>query len=290
MAYAVMESRDIRSIPRRRFPSERLDRYMARGHDEVIGWLEATDAGIVRALAEAQTEAGVTGGVGEIGVHHGKLFILLFLALHAGERAFCVDVFEAQDLNPERSGHGDEAILRRNLLAHAKDLSGIEVIRGSSTDVSARQILDSTGRVRLISIDGGHAADVVCNDMRLAAETLSPEGVILLDDYFQREWPGVSEGTQRFFRDHRPDLVPFAIGVNKVYFSRPPVAKRYRHAVRSACGDLLFRKTTFMGVPVDIYEDGKNRLHVRLVASPVWQSIRTTAVGHAIRKVWRLTR
>ncbi|HEV2069230.1 MAG TPA: hypothetical protein VGR26_05515 [Acidimicrobiales bacterium] len=34
------------------------------------------------------------GSVGEIGVHHGKLFLLAYLASRRDEAAFAVDVFE----------------------------------------------------------------------------------------------------------------------------------------------------------------------------------------------------
>jgi hypothetical protein len=288
-AMPLHTSRETQALVRR-FPETRLDRYLAHGSAEVLGWLEATDARIVRALADAQTEAGVSGGVGEIGVHHGKLFILLYLALHAGERAFCIDVFDEQELNPDGSGRGDELVFRRNLTAHAKSSADIGVIRASSARVSARQILDSAGRIRLFSVDGGHSAELACNDMLLAHETLAPEGVILLDDYFEREWPGVSDGTQRFFRERRPDLVPFAIGVNKVYFARTAAAPRYRHAVRAACSDVHFREALLMDSPVDIYQDGKGGLHGRLTATPFWLSIRTTPVGKVIRRAWKVAR
>jgi hypothetical protein len=274
----------------RRFAPERLRRYLARGSADVLGWLEPTDALITRVLADLQTQSGHRGGVGEIGVHHGKLFILLYLVLHVGERAFCIDVFEAQELNPDGSGHGDEPTLRRNLLAHAGSLADIEMLRGNSADMSAGQILAATGPVRLFSVDGGHSAELAYNDLCLADATLAPHGVILLDDYFEREWPGVSDGTQQFLRERRPDLVPFAIGLNKVYFCRPPLAQHYGEAVRATCADLFLRRAAFLGAPVDIYEDGRNRLQARVAAIPLWLAIRTTPLGHALRRVWHLVR
>lgn len=271
----------------RRFPRRLLDRYVRRGSDAVLGWLERADARLVQAVADAQTVAGIRGSVGEIGVHHGKLFILLYLTLHSGERAFCIDVFEAQELNPDGSGHGDEAALHRNLLAHAGSTRDITVLRTDSVRVRPPELLDAAGRVRLFSVDGGHAADIVCSDMALAFESLDADGVILLDDYFEHEWPGVSDGTHRFFSERRPDLAPFAIGVNKVYFSRPAAAALYRRALRAACPDLFLREARFMGATVDIYQDGRGRLRSRFTATPFWLAIRTTPLGRAGRAVWR---
>ena len=89
-----------------RYPRElsRLERYLAAGLNNVQGWLSTYSAEFIAVLSEIQHKAGYTGAVGEIGVHHGKLFILLLLTASRREKAFAIDVFEAQDLNTDRSG------------------------------------------------------------------------------------------------------------------------------------------------------------------------------------------
>jgi hypothetical protein len=47
-------------------------------------------------------------------------------------------------------------------------------------------------------------------------EALAP-GVIILDDYFNEMWPGVSEGVHRYFRELH-GVLPFATGANKMLF------------------------------------------------------------------------
>jgi hypothetical protein len=49
---------------------------------------------------------GITGNVAEIGVHHGRLFILLYLLTSPDERALAVDLFSGQERNIGSSGHG----------------------------------------------------------------------------------------------------------------------------------------------------------------------------------------
>ena len=55
------------------------------------------------------------------------------------------------------------------------------------------------GPLRFFSIDGGHLSHIVKHDLETAALSITDGGVIILDDYFNPEFPGVSEGTNRYF-------------------------------------------------------------------------------------------
>ena len=72
----------------------RIENYIRRGRFYVDGWLRTEAARIVVALTERQRSLGIGGGVAEIGVHHGKLFILLYLLGQASEKAVAIDLFE----------------------------------------------------------------------------------------------------------------------------------------------------------------------------------------------------
>jgi hypothetical protein len=54
-------------------------RYIHHGKFYVEGWLRTEAALAIAALSERQHALGVEGSTAEIGVHHGKLFILLYL-------------------------------------------------------------------------------------------------------------------------------------------------------------------------------------------------------------------
>ena len=97
----------------------RIENYIRRGKFYVDGWLRTEAAQIVVALTERQRSLGVAGGIAEIGVHHGKLFILLYLLGQASEKAVAIDLFEDQHLNVDQSGSGDLAKFRSNLERHA---------------------------------------------------------------------------------------------------------------------------------------------------------------------------
>lgn len=268
--------------PSRRFDEARLRRYVADDSGRVHGWLTRLDADLIAAAGAAQTAMGVHGGVGEIGVHHGKLFILLCLLLHDGETAFCVDVFDRQDLNVDDSGAGNETVFRRNLERHA-DVE-IAVFRKSSLDLTAAEIRETAGPVRLFSIDGGHTAEITANDLRIAADVLTDDGVMVVDDYFNPAWPGVSEAFHQVLPG--TGLVPFAIGQAKILVCRAAHAAAYRDFLRRELSGRFLKETLFLDQPTLIFAD-LNPVAQRVRQSRLWRLARTTPVGRLALKLFR---
>jgi hypothetical protein len=76
-------------------------------HRAVPGWLNEGAISAVIAFAKWQDENNVHGDVAEIGVHHGRFFILLANLRRRHERAFAIDIFGDQHLNVDKSGQGD---------------------------------------------------------------------------------------------------------------------------------------------------------------------------------------
>ncbi|MDH3790974.1 MAG: class I SAM-dependent methyltransferase [Rhodospirillales bacterium] len=242
---------------RRRFSAEQLESYLAAGQKSIRGWLHLTDSHLIAGIGQFQTTSGFDGSLGEIGVLHGKSFILLYLLSHASESTFAIDVFEQQELNLDRSGHGTS---KEKFLSNLRECIGddrhVRVFDCSSVAVSPEDLLDAVGPVRFFSIDGGHTDELTANDLTLADRCLCEHGVILVDDYFNRNWPGVSNGVHRFFETRAPRLAPFAIGANKVFFCRPDFAEEYRAGLRRNIRPTyaeIFKRSVFFGFPVDIY-------------------------------------
>lgn len=208
-------------------------RYRFVGHRAVQGWLQPEVLTVLQAIDSTQRAGGVTGSVAEIGVHHGKLFIALHLLQRAGERSLAIDVFGDQDLNIDNSGKGDMAIFRSNV-ERWSSLDGVVTHQGDSTQLTADTLLDRAGSpVRLFSVDGGHTEQIVLSDMRLAEASLAQGGVVIADDVFNPQWPGVAVGTLRYL-DHGGRLAPFIIAFNKVLFAEPEYCSKYRSAVEAA--------------------------------------------------------
>lgn len=209
-----------------------LDNYLKSGTQKVEGWLDPDAISIITHIAQAQNKFDIKGHIGEIGVHHGKLFILLFLLARPNENAIAVDIFDKQYLNIDQSGKGDFEKFINNFETFAKDKDRLKIISSDSTQVSSNDIKNAVGgELRLFSVDGGHTPEITRNDLKIASKSICEGGVIILDDCFNGLFPGVSEGTNQFFNyDNNNAIVPFAIGThnaNKVFFTSSDYADKY---------------------------------------------------------------
>lgn len=203
-----------------------LNAYLKHGHHLVKGWLQPGAAHAIVLLSQQQRSANLSGGAAEIGVHHGKLFILLYLLGAKAEPAVAIDLFSHQHLNVDRSGAGNLDRFKRNLRRHA-DLDRLVIHEGDSTLLTAEHLLSlGRGPFRLFSIDGGHTAEITAHDLSTAEGALAEGGIVILDDCFNEAWPGVSDGVHHCFSQPRT-IVPFAIGEGKTFFSQPAFVQRY---------------------------------------------------------------
>lgn len=198
--------------------SPRACAYALEGHETVEGWLGVGAIGTLLLLNRYQHNHGERGSVCEIGVHHGRLFILLALLRQTGEIAVAVDLFEKQYLNVDFSGSGNRTKFWNNIDRWIGSRTDIETLSVDSLTLSPEELLiladDQT--VRLFSVDGGHTSRHLLSDVALAARVLTPHGVVIVDDFYNPDWPGVNEGVFRYLQN-APRLAPFCYGDNKLY-------------------------------------------------------------------------
>lgn len=249
MGWVTVTSPHLSRVNRyRRLMRQSFGQYQQVGYRFVRGWLELPVLDVMQVLDKAQRANGVSGSAAEIGVHHGKLFIALHLLRQAGEASVAIDLFEDQELNIDQSGHGDAGKLTANLKRWT-DNSDVIYHRGDSTQLSGSDVVDLAGSpVRMFSVDGGHTEEIVLKDMQTAEEALADGGIVIADDVFNSQWPGVVVGTLKYLeRDEA--LVPFAVGFNKVFFADAKHAPGYRHVIAEAFQNRLRieRKTSVMG-------------------------------------------
>lgn len=233
-----------------------LSRYVKSGRDRIPGWLARVDAEIFQTLAEFQTGDSLAGAMAEIGVHHGKFFVALSLALAGDERAYCIDIFDAQHFNKDSSGSGSRHSFESNLVPFGVRPEQVIIDARPSQDVAPQDILGSVGPVRFFSVDGGHWLELVQSDLTLAEATLADHGIVALDDFHRAEWPDVSAGyfAWQFSGDRK--LVPFAIGYNKLYLCNEKWAEPYQQALRASpfLRKFLVKKAELVGRNVDVYQ------------------------------------
>ncbi len=246
----------------RKFPNDQLQRYLLRGNKRVDGWLYQVDAQLVRAVGDIQTRNNISGSVGEIGVWKGRLFILLYLLLHENEKAFSIDIFDLNHLSKDRPNPKSNPALNQlleifleNVRTHAGAIDDLHTFRDASDNVVAADILSKVGNVRLFSIDGGHTKELVINDLELANSTLCEQGVVIFDDCFKPEWPGVMNGLHEFLYKKTSDIVPFAISRNKVFLCRSLAAEMYRESLKTMGSQYFNKETIFFDSPVGFYSN-----------------------------------
>ena len=211
-----------------------LDGYMARDLYKVDGFLKRLDARVIHAMAGWQTRHQVSGGLAEIGVHHGKLFFILALSRQAGERALAMDLFTDDALNAGTVSAGRD----RAFFAHAKRfgvrLDDIDILQGDSLTMTPDDILSRCGPVRMFSVDGGHLYHHVENDLMLADAALHDQGVIAVDDFCNATWPEVTFAAFDFLKEAKGDIAPAVLTKNKLYLCRPDAVRFYEDGVTRA--------------------------------------------------------
>lgn len=230
-----------------------FEMYRNVGYRFVTGFLEPGNLPVLEILDAAQRARQVTGAVAEIGVHHGRLFIPLHLLQRGTGTSVAIDLFGDQALNIDKSGNGNLDKFTENVELWSS-MDGVVLHQGDSTQLTPEVLLAKAGGpIRFFSVDGGHTEEIVFSDMKLAEATLAPGGIVIADDVFNQQWPGVAVGTLKYL-DDGATLVPFAIGFNKTLFTHPDYADFYRSELSAGARDnvrLQSEGTVFAGHPVE---------------------------------------
>lgn len=183
--------------------------------EAVQGWTSDKLFDTVQLMADCGINR--KGGIAEIGVHHGKFYILLNQVVESGQESFAIDVFDMQHLNIDNSGLGNKSIFIQNLADYDKFKGENTIILETDSMSLAYKIPDAS--LRFISIDGGHTVEHTINDLKIAERLIANEGVIILDDIMGVYWCGVTEGYIKYSMTY-PTIVPFAMGHNKLYLCK----------------------------------------------------------------------
>lgn len=195
----------------------------------------AVDA--LEVVNDYQLNAGIRGDALEIGVYHGRFFLGLMAALADSEFGVALDIFDNQSLNIDGSGAGAEIreAFGRNVESYGRP-DAARLLQADSMSVRPSDLLalSASNQFRLISVDGGHTAEHVINDLWLSSQVIAPGGVIFLDDFFSPHWPGVAEGFLRFMMNMNRNLAPVLCAGNKLLLTTIPHQPEMVRHVREA--------------------------------------------------------
>ena len=256
--------------------------------DRIDGWMYQTTALAMMELLWLQEEAGHTGNIAEIGIHHGCSALALIAAARPEETVFAIDLFDQQDLNIDASGGGSLTAFREHL-RYLFPQAQVTTIAQSSTNIRGAEREHGLAQLRFFSIDGGHTRALTLNDLAIADASLAPHGIAVLDDVFNANWPGVASGLFAFLGG-RHDLAPFTIFPNKVFLCRSAFRDFYREGCRAAFAHALHKQDLELhDHAVDVYEDRWPQLTQRLadpaVAAAAEPALRAIdASGRPIRR------
>jgi len=197
---------------------EWLERFLNNGFEKIEGWVDRGVVGVLKAVNQIQSELAASGGVLEIGVHHGRFFILLNGFLESPNiKSYAIDLFGRQERNIDKSGCGNEDIFKANLALYDRHHgTNVVILSGDSTRLRTFDLhMFSTAPPRMISIDGGHTIEHTLSDLKLSEGVITDGGVVILDDVINPLWPGVIEGALLYLGG-RPTLWPVFMGYNKL--------------------------------------------------------------------------
>jgi hypothetical protein len=201
----------------------RIRRYLDQGEFSAVeGVCDGETLRRIRLYHDLQAEKSIVGDLMEIGVFHGRLFLMLALLARPDETATAVDVFEV-DANYDPSGGTTTLnIVRGHYERFVGDSAKFSYVAGDSLYLTPEIIRRNlpNGRARIISIDGAHSHFHTVHDMRLAESLLGPGGIVMVDDITNGGWPGVMEGVSRYFLlSSEIRLFPFMLTLNKLWLT-----------------------------------------------------------------------
>jgi len=168
--------------------NNQINKYILKGYKKIEGWYSQDALEIITAINNIQVIHDINGSLCEIGVHHGRSLVLLALLSRENEICIGIDLFENQNQNIDNSGCGDEEVVQLNLKLNNCDINRVKLISSNSLNLTSNDLLNnSSNKFRFFSLDGGHSANIVQSDLKLAESVLENGGVVLVDDYFDEK-------------------------------------------------------------------------------------------------------
>jgi len=187
----------------------------------IKGFLNPVDAMIFSDILNFQVCQGYNGSVAEIGVFYGRSFALMAKAITPGEKALGIDLYDID---------GQSEYVEKMLVDES--LQNCMLHAGSSMEITSLEIKSMVGDIRFFSVDGGHEQSCVEYDAELSLDSLSPDGIIAFDDFFNPQYPDLTVAVIKFIE--KRGVTAFCITRSKLYVCKRERYETYLDFVKTA--------------------------------------------------------
>ena len=198
-----------------------VDTFISEIEGRIEGWFYKPDILCLWLIDLIQKRMEIPGDLCEIGVYHGKSLLLLANLRRPDEIIYGFDDFRGKK----------EQIVREVLESYAYSTEGVTLIAGNVQDNDNEKLKTTlSAPLRLLHIDGGHTYSECMHDLVSFGYFLGQGAVIAVDDYFDREYPGVSSAVTAYCRSPEGRAYrPFLAGQNKLYLCQASMASQFQH-------------------------------------------------------------
>lgn len=187
---------------------DKVKKFIENDQEKIAGWFFGLDQVIFFELFAMQNQYRAGGDIVEVGVYQGKSLVLLSLLKNQNENLLGFDLF----------GDDHEQITLENMALYG-DGRGLKLIKGMTGELGEgvlEELLPAP--LRMLHIDAGHEYHEVLEQLMLFSPFVADAGIIAMDDYQDREFPGIEAAVLDFASIDRPRrFVPFFSGGNKIY-------------------------------------------------------------------------
>lgn len=201
---------------------------------QIEGWFYPLDMAMFGMIEAFQRSLAIGGDIAEIGVWKGKSLALLALLTETSDNIYAMDLFCDDLLELTQSNIAK--------FVSKQQAGRIQYITGNTSDYNTTYLqgLFKT-KLRFLHIDAGHEYHEVLHTLTLVAPFMHDHGIIVMDDYHDREFPGVHAATLDYCYGTTNGLwVPFMAGANKIYLANPVYAKQFQLFL---CNEAYFKDT-----------------------------------------------
>lgn len=197
----------------------KVQKFISEDQVRINGWFFPLDQLAFFELFLLQESLNISGDIAEIGVYQGKSLVMLSILKSAHEKLLGFDLFE-----------GDTEAIAQSNLKNYGSTHKVRLEQGLTSDLdesSLSGLLPSP--LRFLHIDAGHEYHEVLAQLHLFAPFMADTGIIAMDDYQDREFPGIEAAVLDFADIDRPRrCIPFLSSSNKLFLCFTPVATAFQ--------------------------------------------------------------